>query len=464
LAGGAVASQALALVLTPVLTRLYGPAEFGLLAVFVSVVSIGVVPASLRYEQAIPVPVDPKEAAQLLLVATALLVGSSTLLSILIGAYGEAIAVRFGAEGLVPFLWLLVPTFFCAGLYQVLNLWAVRAKAFSKIAKTRVSKNAGMLITQVGLGFAGFGSLGLVLGEVVNRVMGMGVLGALAWKHLKQALKSFQWREMISVAQHHWKFPALAAPSALLNAAGFHLPVILLAYWFGEAVVGWFALSLRVLQLPVAMVGQAVAQVFFSEAGENHREGGLGTRVEEVAEMLLRLGVGPALFIVATGGHAFAWVFGPEWVEAGRFSQWLMPWLLLTFVTSPLSTVVFVLDKQRGELLFQGALLVGRISALGVGFVAGSSMLAIVLFSVTSAAIWLGYLIWLLSTARASRGPLVRRLGAEAAYSIVVLAPFGAALTAGTGAVLLIAAASVGLVAVLARSVLHLRSAFQLKG
>ena len=53
---GSAMGQGLLIVSAPLLTRLYTPADFGVLAVYVSIVSILVVVASLRYEMAINLP------------------------------------------------------------------------------------------------------------------------------------------------------------------------------------------------------------------------------------------------------------------------------------------------------------------------------------------------------------------------------------------------------------------------
>ncbi len=335
LAGGTALSQVVALAATPLLTRMFVPADFGLLAVFVSLVSIVLVPASLRYEQAIPVPKENRDAAQLVLLGLLLVSLTTAVLAMVLAIGDENLFSLIDNTQLYSLRWLLLPALFGAGIYQVLNCYAIRVGAFGIIARTRVSKNVSMLVTQLGLGAAGVGGVSLIFGEIVNRMMGMGVLARLTWVQVRADVGETTKSDLINIAKRYWRFPALSAPSALVNVAGFQLPVILLANWFGGAVVGWFALSLRVLQAPVALVGQAVGQVFFSQAGEHHRSGNLPDQVNDVTTLLICVGIGPALFVAVSGGDVFAWVFGAEWGMAGQYSQWLIPWLFLTFVTSP---------------------------------------------------------------------------------------------------------------------------------
>ena len=60
---GATIAQIIPVLVSPVITRLYGPADFGLLAVFTSITSIIAVIVCLRYESAIVLASSDEEAA-----------------------------------------------------------------------------------------------------------------------------------------------------------------------------------------------------------------------------------------------------------------------------------------------------------------------------------------------------------------------------------------------------------------
>ena len=60
----------------------------------------------------------------------------------------------------------------------------------------------------------------------------------------------------------------------------------------------------------------------------------------------------------------FAFVFGAEWREAGILSEIMAPWLMFKFITSPLSTLPIVVEKQRSFFIIG---MVGSVMQL-VGF------------------------------------------------------------------------------------------------
>src|ERR1700729_1649505 len=68
-AGGTAMSQAIAVAASPVLTRIYHPADFGGLQVFISLMALALVAASGRYEVALLLPEDEQSAIDILGVA-----------------------------------------------------------------------------------------------------------------------------------------------------------------------------------------------------------------------------------------------------------------------------------------------------------------------------------------------------------------------------------------------------------
>ena len=56
IAGGTTLAQGINILSTPILSRIYSPEDFGVTAVFISMVSILSVISALRYDLAIPLP------------------------------------------------------------------------------------------------------------------------------------------------------------------------------------------------------------------------------------------------------------------------------------------------------------------------------------------------------------------------------------------------------------------------
>src|SRR6476620_5964900 len=182
LASGTAIAQLLLALAMPVLTRLYTPADYGSLAVYSSTLTVLLVVASLRYEVAIPLPEDESAAASLLALTVALLTGMAAMLSLLVWLGGDAFVDLFRVPALRPYLWLVPVGLFGAGMYQALSYWAIRRRAFTRIARTKLSQGIGQVVSQIALGIARAGAPGLLIGDVIGRVAGGGGLALLAMR------------------------------------------------------------------------------------------------------------------------------------------------------------------------------------------------------------------------------------------------------------------------------------------
>ncbi|MBZ0251999.1 MAG: oligosaccharide flippase family protein, partial [Candidatus Methylomirabilis sp.] len=100
-------SQGLVVLASPALTRLYEPADFGALAVFVSLISALVVVGTGRYELATPLPDSDEEAAQVLALALGFAGATALAAAAAAFAFGDRIAEALGAPTLAPHLWML---------------------------------------------------------------------------------------------------------------------------------------------------------------------------------------------------------------------------------------------------------------------------------------------------------------------------------------------------------------------
>jgi O-antigen/teichoic acid export membrane protein len=380
LAGATAASQGLTVIATPVLTRLYDPAEFGALAAFISILTIILSVASLRYELAVPLASDDGLAANVLVVALIVvgIVASVTAL-VAIPLAGE-IASWINVPDLERFMWLLPLAVLAGGVYQGLSHWAIRRQDFKRIARTRVSQAIAQVSTQLALGILVAGPIGLLIGAVVGRFNGTGTLALAFWQKDKDVLEFINPAAMRAAASRYRRFPEISSGSALLNALGVQLPPLLLSVFYGAQVLGWFALGQRVIGLPMMIVGIAVAQVYFGHAAEYARTD-IGKLRGLFYKTARRLAIGaliPILPLAVAGPWLFSHVFGPEWTEAGEYVRVLSVMYFVQFVAVPLGQTLNVFERLELQLFYDLVRLVLAAGAIIVAYALGWSPLAAV--------------------------------------------------------------------------------------
>jgi O-antigen/teichoic acid export membrane protein len=394
LAGGTALGHTIALLASPILTRLFPPEAFGELSVFVSILSILAVVVALRYELAIPLAEDDKVAANLLFLSLLIVLGTSLLLGLLVWFLGDRIVDYMNVQSLRPYLWLLPVGLLALGMTTVFNYWVLRKEAFPAIARAKLSNSLSLVLTQVSLGLLGLGSLALIVGYVIGQIVGGGTLIFSTRPITRESVRAVSPANLRQAGKRYRRFPLFSSWSAVLNALSRQIPLLILASLFGPTIAGLYAFANRLLQTPMSLIGLSIAQVFYSGAAEANRQGKIASLTESVFRRLLQIGMPVLLLVGLSAPEVFAFVFGEEWRQAGVYAQWLALWLLLVFVSSPLSTLPSILEKQGQELAFQVTLLVCRIVALGIGGWLQDANLAIGLFALVSAVCWFGFMLW----------------------------------------------------------------------
>src|SRR5690606_37210838 len=170
---------------------------------------------------------------------------------------------------------------------------------------------------------------------------------------------------------------------ALMNIISWQLPTFLLAAFFTPAVVGFYSLGFRLLQLPMSFIGSSISQVFFQRASKAKSEGTLDYLVESVFRLLVIIGMFPMLIITIIGSDIFTLIFGNDWTEAGVYAQILSLWAFIWLISSPLSTIYIVMEKQQFGFQYSFFNLITRILSLYIGGLLGNARLALILFSIS---------------------------------------------------------------------------------
>jgi len=384
MAGGALA-QALPLLLGPLLTRLYTPAQFGLYHLFAAVAANVAVVACARYEHALPLARDDDEARALVALCRRILLAVMA-----VSALG-AVAWSLHIGALWP-LWLPAAVG-ALGWLSLATLVAMRAQRFGALATSRVLQHGGGAALQAAAGAAGAGLWGLVVAPIAA------ALAAAAWLRPRLGQGAAVSRAALrAVAQRHRDFPFLNTPHAFLGALQDTLAVALIAAWQGPAAAGFWGLALRYLKAPATLVGGAVSQALYpalAAAGAATLQGRADVRRVMRTLGLFALPLVLALWLLAP--MAFAAAFGEPWREAGELARALALYIGVHFVASPLSVVTMAWGAQAWALKLS---LVGQalfIAALAAGLAIGG--LSAAGWAVSAAmALYFGWFFWKLAS------------------------------------------------------------------
>lgn len=435
LVGGTAAAQVIWFVATPVLTRLYSAADFSVFGAFVALMSMLSIIGCLGYDNAVVVPEQDQDAASVLALAlgSAAAVGAICLGVILLA---PAALERVLGE-VAPYAWTLAPVVFLAAAFNAVQFWVSRRKRFSQIAKVRVVQAAAGVSTQVGAGIAGATPLGLVAGQAVNFLLGTVLLGGRVAGELRGFVGALRPRALRAVAWRYRDFALMTTPALLANSAAVQVPVLVVAGAGRVAEAGFLFLAMRVMQAPLATVGTAVSQVYYTESPQAWREGRLPELTHDVLRRLSQLGLGPLVFAGIVGRPVFEIVFGPGWGRAGEIVAWMVPWLALQFLASPISMLLYAIERQRTDLYLQVFGVVVRVGPVLATAALAPRWLPEV-FALTGAVFYAAYLLVLRRVVGLAWRDLAHAIGAAKwpvlAWVVLGLAVLGALRAGGWGA------------------------------
>lgn len=421
---GTVLAQALGILVMPIVTRFFTPEAFGVYALFTAITAIIGVIACLRYELAIMLPETNEEAANIVAVSLCSGVLITLISALILFAGSEYILKLIKAPELKNYLWLIPVSVFFAGLWITLNYWNSRTKHFGRLSLIQIISSIITQIAKIAAGFAGFISGGvLILTTLLGIVVSTGMLGKQIWRDDKALFTSnVRWQKIQNGFARYKKFPLIDSAGGLLNTISWQLPALMLSTFFSVSVVGLYALGLTVLQRPLSIVSGALSQVFYQRASEEkHIEGNNGVLVENLMDKLMFVGILPTAVLAMIGEELFSVLFGARWGEAGRYTQILAPWIFFWFISSPLSALFSVYERQGSALSVHLLIFLTRLVSLYIGGIYHSIYLALGLFSVTGIIAYAFVAAWNIRLARANGKRILLNLFKYSLYSLPIL-------------------------------------------
>lgn len=346
LASGTLIGQALVVITSPLLTRLFTPEEFGLFTVFAAIVGIGGTLSGLRYELAVPIALDDEDAAVIVVVIALTSLLLALIVAGLVWLIGHWAARQLNVVELTHWLWLLPFALLVWGIGSALSYWSVRRHTYGVNALSSVIQLGTQSAGQLAMGFAGWGAPGLILGFLCGYAVRLGYFLARLPHSDRQLLAACQWARLWTVAYAHWRYPTFSLPSSLLARFLQLGPAIIIAAMFSPALAGFYAVAQRVVGLPILMLGEAASQAFLGEVRGLER---LALRQLFLRTLALfgGLAIVAMLPLLLFAPPLFDLILGDGWATAGVFVQLLTPLYIIRFIDAPISQILNAINRQK---------------------------------------------------------------------------------------------------------------------
>jgi O-antigen/teichoic acid export membrane protein len=345
---GSGVGQGLNLLILPLLTQIFAPQDFKVLAVFSALAIVTSLGSCLGFDFALPFAKDDDDGANLLACAAA----SVVVVSAGVGLATLAFFVAWpglNAKAFADyrcFVWLLPAATLTIGWTNAFEYWSTYRKRFRLIANCRIGQVIVGGGVQIFLGLAGSGSIGLLSGYVLMGAAALAILAAVTWVRDRQLLTRVLAGRMRQVASAYRSFPRFTAVESVASASSLYLPVLIISAALPGPEAGFLSQAMRLVQSPLFLISRSVSQVYLSRARESAGAGRLTDDTAKVLRTLIGLTAGPLAAAAILAPHLAPVILGRAWRPAGIYLAWITPWAFLQFLSVAVLTTMYALGQN----------------------------------------------------------------------------------------------------------------------
>jgi O-antigen/teichoic acid export membrane protein len=364
---GSVGAQLFAILLIPVITRMFSVSNFGVMTTFTAVTVTVAVFGNGSYDQAINLPKEGSKAWSLfcLCIAIASVFSSAVFLVTIIFEHKISQFIFGVAHSKLVFL---VPlTVLSYNINIAMLFLTIRMRGFKMLSGSAFLGTAANQGSKVAGGWLLGDKLWLlVTGSFLQSCIPCFFLGAYIFRKMpKDIIRLPGKSELRALMVEYKNFPLYSTWVEFLLNLNRNITIILLAAAYSSAVVGIYGLANNVFRLPLSIIGDSFRQVclprFSALMNDKMPIRGLFVKVLLGIAVLVVI---PFAVIIAFGPQLFSLVFGQRWAEAGAYARIISPWLFMMVFLPPVSVILVIMQKQRVRLAFNIILTAFQVAML----------------------------------------------------------------------------------------------------
>ena len=350
---GTIAAQSIPIILQPFLRRIYSPEDFGAMAVYLTIFGMASIAISLRYEAAIVLPKNNIAAANTFSLSCLInICFSACMLAALLFFKNEFAELINFPKKYSNYLYFLPFACSAFGIYQSMNYWLIRQKAFRASANNKIARRGAEGAVQTAAGLLKIPG-GLFIGDLIGNFANV-ISGLLQVIKNNFSFKTISLRKMLYALNKYSDFPKFNVIPTLLSSAATVLPFLFINKLYSTETVGYLDLSRLVLSIPLTFIAGSISQVFFQQTTEKkHNFLSIKKDVANILYVLLAIVFIEAGIILLFGPALFGFVFGSKYELSGFFSQILIFSFALNFIGAAFSSIFITFEKIKINSIWQ---------------------------------------------------------------------------------------------------------------
>lgn len=374
LMAGTTIAQAIPIAISPILTRIYTPEDFGFLAIYIFAITFFANIVTGKYEMSIYLPKQNSVAKEMLEISLYLSTVFSILLLLIVLLFGNIIIEQFNFQHNILWLYILPFAILITAFYQSMNHLLVRMSKFKKLSINRIIQSSSNATISIFIGFYSILSHGLVIAQILAQL----IVAILLFKDYKfSTINRHKIKKYYILIKKYSNFPKHMIISNMTNNLSANMPVIILTTNFGLAFSGFYSFVQKVFGIPLSVIGNSFSEVFRQKASSDYIKNGNCIEVfSSVFKKLFFISIIPFTIFYFIAPDLFSFVFGKNWKVAGEYAQILTPMFFIKFITMPISSVALFANKTIVDFWWQ----LGFLSVAVIGYLISSDAKSTVIY------------------------------------------------------------------------------------
>lgn len=359
---GTTIAQAIPIAISPILTRLYTPEDFGVFALYMSISTIVGVIVTGQYELAIMLPTDKKDSVNILFLSLFLSFFISFIMFIVVYVFHQEIIAILNNQAIDKWLYFIPLSILLTGVLNSFSYWFNKNKCYKLLATTKTSQSAINSGNNLIFGFLKLNNMGFIVSSVISQLV---VAVIFIVKFDFNNLKLINNKRIFLLAKRYQKFPKVTLPHAIFSNVSNSLPVLIMTKFFTTIDVGFYSFGNKIVSIPISLVGNAYYQVFFESFSKEKNKSIFYKQKFKQVNIIFSPFFLILWFILP---DIFAFIFSAEWRVAGEYSQILLPLLYMKFLSNLFTTTTYIFyQKQEENFIFSIVITIFILISLMLG-------------------------------------------------------------------------------------------------
>ncbi len=344
---GSSLAQLIQLFSLPILSRIYSPQDYGELALLMAIAGLVSILSTLSYSESIIYAKNRSDAINILAICAFLGGGIFAILFVSVVAV-SFFPYKVAQFGLGNWIYMIPFVAITAALNNIFFQWCNRKKEYKRIAYAKTLAVLFSVVLALGIGLAG-GASGLLIGWIASLLVPAFMLMRILSN--EAIINVVNLNDMSRLLKENIKYPKFVLPSEFIYILYNQFPVFLLTSVSSLSNVGLFNRARMLLNLPVAHIASQVALVFRQRAVEDYQKNGECKEIFiKTFRTLFLISILPYVLVMFTAPDVVAFVLGEKWRPVGDYITILGPMYYLNFLTSPLTNMYFISQRQKEDL------------------------------------------------------------------------------------------------------------------